>query len=123
MKKSLVSVFCLFLFILSSLYAQTAKEPKVITINSVRIMEVFKKENKAQYGTKPDKSDKKKDVNSSEDKTEQEKKSETDEKPPAATKADAAAIGTDTAAGPVWQNNEDSQNTAQQGNTGVLPPP
>ena len=50
MKKSLVSIFCLFLFILSSLYAQIAKEPKVITINSVRVMEVFKKENKAQYG-------------------------------------------------------------------------
>ena len=70
MKKPLVSVFCLFLFILSSLYAQTAKEPKVITINSVRVMEVFKKENKAQYSTKPDKTDKKKDTNSSEDKTE-----------------------------------------------------
>lgn len=70
MKKPLVSVFFLFLFILSSLYAQIAKEPKVITINSVRVMEVFKKENKAQYGTKPDKSDKKKDTNSSEDKTE-----------------------------------------------------
>ena len=121
MKKSLISIFCLFLFILSSLYAQIAKEPKVITINSVRVMEVFKKENKAQYGTKQDKSDKKKNTNSSEDKTEQEKKSETDEMPPAATKADAAAIGTDTAAGAVWQNNEDSQNTAQQGNTGELP--
>ncbi|EPF28227.1 LPS-assembly protein LptD [Treponema medium] len=71
MKKSLVSVFFLFLFILSSLYAQIAKEPKVITINSVRIMEVFKKENKAQYGTKPDKSDEKADTNSSEDKTDQ----------------------------------------------------
>ena len=71
MKKSLVSVFFLFLFILSPLYAQIAKEPKVITINSVRIMEVFKKENKAQYGTKPDKSDEKADTNSSEDKTEQ----------------------------------------------------
>ena len=70
MKKPLVSVFCLFLFILSSLYAQIAKEPKVITINSVRVMEVFKKENKAQYSTKPDKTDKKKDTNSSEDKTE-----------------------------------------------------
>ena len=70
MKKPLVSVFCLFLFILSSPSAQTAKEPKVITINSVRVMEVFKKENKAQYSTKPDKSDKKKDTNSSEDKTE-----------------------------------------------------
>ena len=52
MKKSLASVFCLFLLILSSLSAQTAKEPKVITINSVRVMEVFKKENKAQYGKK-----------------------------------------------------------------------
>lgn len=71
MKKSLASVFCLLLFILSSPSAQTAKEPKVITINSVRIMEVFKKENKAQYGTKPDKSDEKADTNSSEDKTEQ----------------------------------------------------
>ena len=70
MKKSLASVFCLLLFILSSPSAQTAKEPKVITINSVRVMEVFKKENKAQYSTKPDKSDKKKDTNSSEDKTE-----------------------------------------------------
>ena len=70
MKKSLIFVFCLFLFLLSSPSAQTAKEPKVITINSVRVMEVFKKENKAQYGTKPDKSDKKKDTNSSEDKTE-----------------------------------------------------
>ena len=70
MKKPLVSVFCLFLFILSSPYAQIAKEPKVITINSVRVMEVFKKENKAQYSTKPDKTDKKKDTNSSEDKTE-----------------------------------------------------
>ncbi len=70
MKKSLASVFCLLLFILSSPSAQTAKEPKVITINSVRVMEIFKKENKAQYSTKPDKSDKKKDTNSSEDKTE-----------------------------------------------------
>ena len=70
MKKSLVFVFCLLLFILSSPSAQTAKEPKVITINSVRVMEIFKKENKAQYSTKPDKSDKKKDTNSSEDKTE-----------------------------------------------------
>ena len=70
MKKSLASVFCLLLFILSSPSAQTAKEPKVITINSVRVMEVFKKENKAQYSTKPDKTDKKKDTNSSEDKTE-----------------------------------------------------
>ena len=70
MKKPLVSVFCLFLFILSSPSAQIAKEPKVITINSVRVMEVFKKENKAQYSTKPDKTDKKKDTNSSEDKTE-----------------------------------------------------
>jgi len=70
MKKSLASVFCLLLFILSSPSAQTAKEPKVITINSVRVMEVFKKENKVQYSTKPDKSDKKKDTNSSEDKTE-----------------------------------------------------
>ncbi|UTC51823.1 LPS-assembly protein LptD [Treponema sp. OMZ 855] len=57
MKKLLVSFFCLFLFILASPYAQTAKEPKVITINSVRIMEVFKKENKAQYRTNPDKSE------------------------------------------------------------------
>jgi len=57
MKKPLVSFFCLFLFILASPYAQTAKEPKVITINSVRIMEVFKKENKAQYRTNPDKSE------------------------------------------------------------------
>lgn len=70
MKKLFVSVFCLFLFILSSPYAQIAKDPKVITINSVRVMEVFKKENKAQYSTKPDKTDKKKDTNSSEDKTE-----------------------------------------------------
>ena len=70
MKKPLVSVFCLFLFILSSPSAQIAKEPKVITINSVRVMEVFKKENKAQYSIKPDKTDKKKDTNSSEDKTE-----------------------------------------------------
>jgi len=64
MKKSLVSVFCLFLFILSSPYAQITKEPKVITINSVRVMEVFKKENKAQYGKE----------------TEQEKKNKTAEK-------------------------------------------
>lgn len=70
MKKSLVSVFCLLLFILSSPSAQIAKEPKVITINSVRVMEIFKKENKAQYRTEPDKNDEEADINSSEDKTE-----------------------------------------------------
>lgn len=75
MKKSLVSVFCLFLFILSSPSAQTAKEPKVITINSVRIMEVFKKENKAQYGKK----------------TEQAKKDETGAVSPIAANADMSS--------------------------------
>ena len=79
MKKSLVSVFCFFLCILSP-YAQTAKEPKVITINSVRMMEVFKKENKAQYRTKSDKNGEKKGMNSSEDKTEQVEKKGADGK-------------------------------------------
>ena len=59
MKKSLVSVFCFFLCILSSPYAQTAKEPKVITINSVRMMEIFKKENNARYGKKTEQAEKK----------------------------------------------------------------
>ena len=121
MKKSLVSVFCLFLFILSSPSAQTAKEPKVIIINSVRVMEVFKKENKAQYRTKPDKNGEKKGTNNSEDKTEQGKKNETGEENPAAIKTDAAAIGTDTAAGAVQQNKEESQNNMQQGNAGEHP--
>ena len=72
MKKSLVSVFCLFLLILSSPYAQNLKEPKVITIHSVRVMEIFKRENNAQYGKK----------------TEKEKKNETAGKASAATNAD-----------------------------------
>ena len=118
MKKPLVSVFCLFLLILSSLSAQTAKEPKIITINSVRVMEVFKKENKAQYGTKPDKSDEKQDTNSSEDQTEQEKKSATVEAPSAVTNAKSVAPGTDSEVDAVQQNNEDLQNNVQQGNIG-----
>lgn len=121
MKKSLVSVFCLLLFILSSPYAQIAKEPKVITINSVRVMEIFKKENKAQYRTEPDKNDEEADINSSEDKTEQEKKNETAEKTSVAIKTDAAAIGTDPATDAVQQNKDDSQNNVQQGNSGELP--
>ena len=52
MKKSLVFVFCFFLLIFFSSYAQESKEPKVITINSVRVMEIFKKENNAKYGKK-----------------------------------------------------------------------
>ena len=52
MKKSLVFVFCFFLLIFSFSYAQESKEPKVITINSVRVMEIFKKENNAKYGKK-----------------------------------------------------------------------
>jgi len=91
MKKSLVFVFCLLLFILSSPYAQIAKEPKVITINSVRVMEVFKKENKAQYRTKSDKSDEKKDTNSNEDKTEHGKKNGTGEQAPAPANADMSS--------------------------------
>ena len=91
MKKSLASVFCLFLLILSSPSAQTAKKPKVITINSVRVMEVFKKENNAQYRTNRDKSGEKKNINSGKDKTEQGEKSGTAEETPAAIKADTAA--------------------------------
>lgn len=107
MKKSLVSVFCLFLFILSSLYAQTAKEPKVITINSVRVMEVFKKENKAQYGKNQ----------------KQEKKNTPDEKTPVTVNADPPALGTDSPADAVQKNGEVSQsntpqNNVQQENTG-----
>ena len=49
MKKTLLSVFCFFLIAVSLLYAQDEKESKVITIHSVRVMELFKKENKAQY--------------------------------------------------------------------------
>lgn len=98
MKKSLVSVFCFFLCILSP-YAQTAKEPKVITINSVRIMEVFKKENKAQYRTKSDKNGEKKGTNSSEDKTEQVEKKGADEKQfPAMSNIDLAAGNAEPAA-------------------------
>lgn len=41
------------LLLLSPLYAQQ-KEPKVITINSVRVMELFKKENRSQWTKKPD---------------------------------------------------------------------
>jgi len=107
MKKSLVSVFCFFLCILSSPYAQTAKEPKVITINSVRMMEVFKKENKAQYRTKSDKNGEKKGTNSSEDKTEQvEKKDAGEKQSPAmpntdlsAGNAEPTAVSADSAAG------------------------
>ena len=58
MKKVFFSVFFLFLLILSS-FAQNSTESKVITINSVRIMEVFKKENKAQYGKKTEQETKK----------------------------------------------------------------
>ena len=55
MKKNLFYAFCLFLFISPfSLHAEDLKEPKVITIHSVRVMELFKKENKAQYGKKPE---------------------------------------------------------------------
>ena len=98
MKKSLVSVFCFFLCILSP-YAQTAKEPKVITINSVRMMEVFKKENKAQYRTKSDKNGEKKGTNSSEDKTEQVEKKGADEKQfPAMSNIDLAAGNAEPAA-------------------------
>ena len=47
----------LFFLISSFVFAQTSKDPKVITINSVRVMELFKKENHAQYRTKPDDED------------------------------------------------------------------
>ena len=107
MKKPLASVFCLLLFILSSPYAQTAKEPKVITINSVRVMEVFKKENKAQYDKKQ----------------KQEKKSAPDEKTPVTINADPPVLGTDSTADDVQKNTEVSknntpQNNAPQGNIG-----
>lgn len=89
---------------LSSPHAQDSKEPKVITINSVRVMEVFKKENNARHGKK----------------TEQEKKNETAGKP-AAAKADSetvntepATVDTDSTAGSVRQNNPASQNNAPQ---------
>ena len=98
MKKSLASVFCLFLFILSSLYPQTAKEPKVITINSVRVMEIFKKENNARYGKK----------------AEQAEKKGTDEQLPAVSNTDLVAESAepatkaDSSAGAVQQNNADT---------------
>ena len=106
MKKSLVFVFCLFLLILTSPYAQDAKEPKVITINSVRVMEIFKKENKAQYGKK----------------TKQEETNETDEKPPIGTQNTAADTAFDQAAtgkpvdtaGSIQPDSKSPQHNAQQ---------
>ena len=53
MKKVLLFVF-LFFLIFAHGSAQNSKESKVITINSVRVMELFKKENNAQYRTQPD---------------------------------------------------------------------
>lgn len=52
MKKNFVSVFCLCFLILSVLSPEESNGSRVITINSVRVMELFKKENKAQYGKK-----------------------------------------------------------------------
>lgn len=105
MKKSLVSVFCLFLFILSSLYAQTAKEPKVITINSVRVMEVFKKENKAQYGKNQ----------------KQEKKNTPDEKTPVTVNADPPALGTDSPAEQTDDTEDTSGTASKQADAGKQP--
>ena len=53
MKKVLLFIF-LFFLIFAHGSAQNSKKSKVITINSVRVMELFKKENNAQYRTKPD---------------------------------------------------------------------
>ena len=122
MKKLFVSVFCLFLFILSSPYAQIAKEPKVITINSVRVMEVFKKENKAQYRTNPDKNGEKKGATSSENNTEQGKKNETGEQSPAPANADMSSKPPVADELPATGNTEDTSGTAsKQADTGKQP--
>jgi len=52
MKKVSLSVFCFFLLAVALLYALDTKAPKVITIHSVRVMESFKKDNKAHYRKK-----------------------------------------------------------------------
>ena len=54
MKRLLASVFCLCFLIPALLSPEENKGTKVITINSVRVMELFKKENKAQYTKKPE---------------------------------------------------------------------
>lgn len=82
MKKIPAAVFCLFFLILSTLPAQESKDSKVITINSVRVMEVFKKENKAQYSKKP----------------EQEQQNTAEEKKTAAETSEGATAQTEAAA-------------------------